>query len=69
MALEYDAKPGDIYVTPDGEVWRVLGYQANPTVLLERLVGINDSVNGHPQETHAVGCLNAEKFKRLKPTD
>lgn len=68
MPLERNANPGDLYLK-DGHVWRVVGYQANPTVILERLIGPNEIGCGEVRETHAVGCLNAEPFIRVKPAE
>ena len=64
--LEYTAKAGDIYTSDEGNVYRVVGYQPSPTVILERLTEL-ECCFGHPRETHAVGCRNAERFTRLKP--
>lgn len=67
MPLEHSAEPGDIYLR-DGAVYRVVGYQPSPTVILERLIGPEETAPGDQiTETHAVGCLNAERFTRLKP--
>ncbi len=65
--LEHSAKPGDLYQHDDGFVYRVIGYQSSPTVILERLIGPDDSAPGDGRETHAVNCLNATHFTRLKP--
>ena len=67
--LERSAEPGDIYQRDDGSIYRVVGYQQNPTVILERLIGPDETASSDVRETHAVGCLNAEVFTRLKPHD
>lgn len=63
MPLEHNAKPGDLYVTESGTVWRVIGYQSQPTVTLERLIGPDEEAAGPVVQTHAVGCRNAEMFE------
>ena len=68
--LEYNAEPGDIYITDEGSVWRVAGFQSSPTVILERVFPYTKNEEGgfdYHRETHAVGCLNAKRFTRLKP--
>jgi hypothetical protein len=65
MGLKYNTKPGDLYAK-GRSVYRVVGYQASPTVILERLVGPDEEHTGDGYENHAVGCLNSESFQLLK---
>ena len=77
MALERSPENGDIYQREDGSLYRVIGYQPNPTIILERITGPDGSQlkagvncpqqNGRAvsQETHAIGCLNAEQFNKI----
>ncbi len=67
--LEHDPKTGDFYQHDDGSIYRVIGYQPSPTVILEQLIGPDDTLPGEGRETHAVGCLNAGLFTRLKRVD
>lgn len=71
--LEYNAEPGDIYITDESAVYRVVGYQISPTVILERITfPFKKNEEGgwdYHRETHAVGCLNAKRFTRLKPVE
>lgn len=40
------------------EVYRTIGYQPNPTLLFE-------NIKTGECESHAVNCMNIEKFKRM----
>ena len=46
MTLKHNAEPGDLYRDQDGQVWRVVGYQPNPTVIIEALVSERDLRDG-----------------------
>ncbi len=65
MPLQHDSTPHDLYQHENGSLYRVVGYQPNPTVILEQIT----EHDGSPvpkerliQVTHAIGCLNAEPF-------
>lgn len=64
----FDAAPGGLYQRDDGSLYVVVGVCHEPTVTLRRL----SNENMHPviplemtQETHAVGCLNADAFTKV----
>lgn len=74
MGLKHNVELGDLYIDDAGAIYRVIGYQPNPTVHLERLTDaaakpIHDRENAQLFETHAVGCLNAERFRPLKASE
>ena len=66
MALKNNTKTGDIYKRY-GVLYRVCGFQPNPTVILEQIYPIDEYAG--LQETHAVGCLNAEEFEFVGETE
>jgi hypothetical protein len=47
------------YATRREEVFRIVGYQPNPTLTFE-------NVKTGKQEDHAINCLNIEEFVKLK---
>lgn len=69
MALETNSEPGDIYQENDGSLWKVIGYQPNPTIIIQQITEQNgeplDPEDGRRQQSHAVGCLNAEPFTKI----
>ena len=72
MALEANPKSGDLYVDEWGHVWKVTGYQPNPTVHIERVDAPDrDITDRHDpyRQVHAIGCLNATSFHRLVRKD
>lgn len=63
----WGAKPHDLYRGPDG-VYLVIGYQPNPTVIIQRVLNSDMRPVVHQQQQHvAVGCLNAEEYSRIGP--
>ena len=54
---EEDAKRQTIAIK-DGEVYRVIGYQPNPTVIFE-------NVKTEEQEQHAINAMNIKDFRKL----
>ena len=68
MAGFHEAKPQDIYQHKDGSLYRVVGVQQSPTVIIEKFTNVLGRPlrdEQLPQEHHAVDCLNAANFKRL----
>lgn len=58
MALDNTSKLDDIYQDELGALYRVIGFQPNPTVIVER-------TTDNKRSTHAIGCRNAEMFTRI----
>jgi len=66
--LERNAAIGDIYLHDDGSLFRVIGYQPNPTVIVEKVAHGPDGP-GSPigvRESHAINCENAREFTKLE---
>lgn len=64
----WNCEPQDIVQKDDGSLWFVVGYQPNPTVILQQITHEDGSpviYDDPTRETHAVGSLNAERFKKL----
>ena len=69
MALEHFPAPGDIYQDKQGNLYRVIGFQPNPTVTIEQITRSDgtplDEYSDRPKQTHAIGCRNAEPFTKI----
>lgn len=65
-------KPGDLYIDPAGQVWRVVGVCMEPTVTMDRLSSVRDMERGSPYEPRISGGVRGfmwNGFKLLKEAD
>jgi hypothetical protein len=52
--------PREVYQDDNGELWMVVGYITKPATILE-------NVKTGVHHVEIIGCLNAERFTRLRP--
>lgn len=51
---------GSFMVDDHGDIWRVIGYTAQPTYMVEKVADVNI------RDSFVVGCPNSSKLTKLK---